>query len=192
MKSAVVVFPGINRERDMARTLKLVSGTEPSHGLARRHRAAGRHRSRGHPRRLLLRRLSALRRDRGARADHGCGAGACRRAAGSCSRVCNGFQICLRVGAAAGRADAQRGAEIHLQGCLSAGRALRHAVHARLQCRPGDPRAGGARRGQLRRGRGNRRAAGRRGPGGVPLRRAGRPLDPRGTSTARPTPLPAS
>src|ERR1700709_17375 len=30
MKSAVVVFPGINRERDMARTLKLVSGTEPN------------------------------------------------------------------------------------------------------------------------------------------------------------------
>ena len=28
MKSAVVVFPGINRERDMARTLKLVSGQE--------------------------------------------------------------------------------------------------------------------------------------------------------------------
>jgi phosphoribosylformylglycinamidine synthase len=30
MKSAVVVFPGINRERDMARTLRLVSGSEPS------------------------------------------------------------------------------------------------------------------------------------------------------------------
>jgi phosphoribosylformylglycinamidine synthase len=30
MKSAVVVFPGINRERDMARTLRLVSGTAPS------------------------------------------------------------------------------------------------------------------------------------------------------------------
>jgi len=28
MKSAVVVFPGINRERDMARTLKLVSGQD--------------------------------------------------------------------------------------------------------------------------------------------------------------------
>jgi len=28
MKSAVLVFPGINRERDMARTLKLVSGNE--------------------------------------------------------------------------------------------------------------------------------------------------------------------
>ncbi len=30
MKSAVAVFPGINRERDMARTLKLISGTEPA------------------------------------------------------------------------------------------------------------------------------------------------------------------
>ncbi len=30
MKSAVVVFPGINRERDMARTLRLISGREPA------------------------------------------------------------------------------------------------------------------------------------------------------------------
>ena len=30
MKAAVVVFPGINRERDMARTLKIVSGSEPA------------------------------------------------------------------------------------------------------------------------------------------------------------------
>jgi phosphoribosylformylglycinamidine synthase len=30
MKSAVLVFPGINRERDMARALKLVSGAEPA------------------------------------------------------------------------------------------------------------------------------------------------------------------
>jgi phosphoribosylformylglycinamidine synthase len=29
MKSAVLVFPGINRERDMARALKLISGQEP-------------------------------------------------------------------------------------------------------------------------------------------------------------------
>jgi phosphoribosylformylglycinamidine synthase len=29
MKSAILVFPGINRERDMARALKLISGTEP-------------------------------------------------------------------------------------------------------------------------------------------------------------------
>jgi phosphoribosylformylglycinamidine synthase subunit PurQ / glutaminase len=30
MKAAVIVFPGINRERDMARTLRLVSGREPT------------------------------------------------------------------------------------------------------------------------------------------------------------------
>jgi phosphoribosylformylglycinamidine synthase I len=30
MKSAILVFPGINRERDMARTLKIVSGKEPA------------------------------------------------------------------------------------------------------------------------------------------------------------------
>ena len=30
MKAAVVVFPGINRERDMARTLALISGREPA------------------------------------------------------------------------------------------------------------------------------------------------------------------
>jgi phosphoribosylformylglycinamidine synthase I len=30
MKSAVIVFPGINRERDMARTLKLISGQAPA------------------------------------------------------------------------------------------------------------------------------------------------------------------
>lgn len=30
MKSAVLVFPGINRERDMARTLKLVTGVAPA------------------------------------------------------------------------------------------------------------------------------------------------------------------
>src|SRR5437763_16104531 len=30
MKSAVVVFPGINRERDMARALRLISGGEPA------------------------------------------------------------------------------------------------------------------------------------------------------------------
>jgi len=30
MKAAVLVFPGINRERDMARTLRLMSGREPA------------------------------------------------------------------------------------------------------------------------------------------------------------------
>ena len=35
MKAAVLVFPGINRERDMARTLRLVSGHAPA-GIAGR------------------------------------------------------------------------------------------------------------------------------------------------------------
>ena len=30
MNSAVLVFPGINRERDMARTLTLISGRAPA------------------------------------------------------------------------------------------------------------------------------------------------------------------
>ena len=30
MKSAILVFPGINRERDMARALKLASGHQPA------------------------------------------------------------------------------------------------------------------------------------------------------------------
>src|SRR3569623_2688755 len=30
MKSAILVFPGINRERDMSRALKLISGHEPA------------------------------------------------------------------------------------------------------------------------------------------------------------------
>src|SRR5438874_9583866 len=30
MRAAVIVFPGINRERDMARTLKLISGEAPA------------------------------------------------------------------------------------------------------------------------------------------------------------------
>ena len=30
MRSAVLVFPGINRERDMARALRLISGREPA------------------------------------------------------------------------------------------------------------------------------------------------------------------
>src|SRR6516164_8819940 len=29
MKTAIIIFPGLNRERDMARALRLVTGTEP-------------------------------------------------------------------------------------------------------------------------------------------------------------------
>ena len=91
--------------------------------------------------------------------------------------VCNGFQILCEVGPAARRADAQCAAEIHLPRRASAGRALRHAVHPRLQCRAGDPRAGRPWRGQLRGRRGDHEAAGRRGAGALSLllgRRRGR------------------
>ena len=85
MKSAVVVFPGINRERDMARTLKLISGAEPAMVWhAETSLPAGTDLV-VVPGRLLLWRLSALRRHRGARADHGRGARARRAAAGWCS-----------------------------------------------------------------------------------------------------------
>src|SRR4249920_2790098 len=57
---------------------------------------------------------------------------------------------------------------------LFARRALGHAIHARLQCRPGGPRAGGAWRGQLHCRRGNHCAAGRRGACTVPVFLAGR------------------
>ncbi|MGT2434676.1 phosphoribosylformylglycinamidine synthase subunit PurQ [Bradyrhizobium betae] len=66
--------------------------------------------------------------------------------------VCNGFQILCEVRPAAGRFDAQRAAEIHLSRRASARRAFRHPVHPRLQCRPGDPRAGRPWRRQLRGG----------------------------------------
>ena len=170
MKAAVLVFPGINRERDMARTLKLDLRSRAGDGLARRARAARRHRSGGDPRRLLLRRLSALRRDRGARADHGRGA-RLRRQRRAGARRLQRLPDPVRSRAAAGRADAQREPRFICRDVYLQGRALRHAVHPRLQCRPGDPRAGRAWRGQLHRRRRDHRAAGRRGAGDVPLRR---------------------
>ena len=79
MKSAVLVFPGINRERDMARALKLISGHEP---------AMVWHAETALPAGTDLVVVPGgfsygdyLRcGDRGARADHGCGA--CLRSQG--------------------------------------------------------------------------------------------------------------
>ncbi len=143
MKSAVLVFPGINRERDMARTIRLVSGSEPamvwhaehelpvgtdlvvvpggfSYGdylrcgaIAARAPIMDAVRAHARARRPGARRLQRL-------SDH------------------------LRGRTAARRADAKRPAQVRLQGRLPEGRALRHAVHPWLQCRSGDPRPGGA------------------------------------------------
>src|SRR6266850_1284238 len=116
MKSAVIVFPGINRERDMARALKLIAGRAPamvwhadtalpagtdlvvvpggfSYGDYLRCGAIGA-RARGQ-RRPGARRLQRL-------------------------------PDSVRGGAPARRADAQRGDQIHLPRRLSPGRALRY------------------------------------------------------------------
>ena len=173
MKSAVVVFPGINRERDMARTLRLVSGAEPA---------------------MVWHADTALPAGTDLVVIPGgfsygdylrCGAIAARAPIMDAVRahagrgglvlgVCNGFQILCEAGLLPGVLMRNARAALHLQGRLSAGRALGYAVHARLQCRPGDPRAGRAWRGQLRRRRRNDHAARGRGPGGVPLCRARR------------------
>ena len=113
MKSAILVFPGINRERDMARALKLASG----------HEAA-----------MVWHAETALPRGTDLVVVPGgfsygdylrCGAIAARAPVMDAVRafaadgglvlgVCNGFQILCEAGPAAGRADAQCAAEIHL------------------------------------------------------------------------------
>src|ERR1700761_3357631 len=149
MKSAVLVFPGINRERDMARALKLISGHEP---------AMVWHAETALPKGTDLVVVPGVL----SYADYlRCGAIAARSPVMDAVRsfaadgglvlgVCNGFQILCESGLLPGVADAQRATEIHLPRRASEGRALRYAVHPRLQCRPGHSRAGRAWRGQLR------------------------------------------
>ena len=107
MKAAVLVFPGINRERDMARTLKLISGHEPA---------------------MVWHAETALPAGTDLVVIPGgfsygdylrCGAIAARAPIMDAVRafaakgglvlgVCNGFQILCEAGPVAGRADAQR------------------------------------------------------------------------------------
>ena len=158
MKSAVLVFPGINREHDMARALQLISGREPA---------------------MVWHADTALPAGTDLVVVPGgfsygdylrCGAIAARapimdavrahaERGGLVLGVCNGFQILCEAGLLPGVLMRNAALKFICRRCLSARRALRHAVHPRLQCRPGDPRAGRARRGQLRRRRGDHRAA---------------------------------
>src|ERR1700761_8772917 len=120
MKSAVLVFPGINRERDMARALRIVSGAAPA---------------------MVWHAETALPAGTDLVVIPGgfsygdylrCGAIAARapimdaRRAGA--RGVQRFPDRLRGRVAARRADAQCATEVHVQGRLSPGRALRHAV----------------------------------------------------------------
>ena len=97
MKSAILVFPGINRERDMARALTPYLRAGTGDGLACRDGVAAGHRSGRHSRRLFLRGLSALWRDRRPRADHDA-VRAFAQKGGLVLAVCNGFQIACEAG----------------------------------------------------------------------------------------------
>jgi hypothetical protein len=141
MKSAVLVFPGINRERDMARALKLASGQEA---------AMVWHAETALPKGTDLVVVpggfsygdicAAAPLPRARRHD----AGASLPDGGLALGVCNGRSRVLRSGGSYANA-----AEIHLQGCPSAGRTLGYAVHARGNA-ASSLRAGRAWRGQLR------------------------------------------
>jgi phosphoribosylformylglycinamidine (FGAM) synthase-like amidotransferase family enzyme len=120
VKAAVIVFPGINRERDMARTLKLVSGREP---------AMVWHADTALPARTDIVVLPGgfsygdyLR----------CGAIAARAPVMEAVRAFAANGGLVRGRPVARRADAQCPAQIRLPRGVSAGRAFRYAVHARL------------------------------------------------------------
>ena len=112
MKSAVVLLPGLNRDRDMIAALTKIVGNAAGHRLADGN-GDPRCRSDRHSRRLFLWRLSALRRHCGAHAGH-----ARRRANRPPGRAGDRRLQRLpdpgRSRAAAGRADAQCLAEIRL------------------------------------------------------------------------------
>ena len=145
MKSAVLVFPGINRERDMARALKLASGVEPA---------------------MVWHAETSLPKGTDLVVVPGgfsygdylrCGAIAARApvmdavrahaaAGGLVLGVCNGFQILCESGLLPG--VLMRNAQLKFI-CRDVHLRVERS-DTRLQCRAGDPRAGGARRRQLR------------------------------------------
>ncbi len=88
--------------------------------------------------------------------------------------VCNGFQILCEAGLLPGVLMRNARLKFICQDVHLRGRTLRYAVHARLQCRPGHPRAGRAWRRQLRSGRRDGEAARRRGAGALSLLLRGR------------------
>ena len=93
MKSAVIVFPGSNCDRDLAEALRLVTGRAPAMVWHREKRTARRARPDRHPRRLFLWRLSPLGRDGGAIAGDARGEGEAAERGVLVLGVCNGFQV---------------------------------------------------------------------------------------------------
>ena len=99
MKFGVVRFPGSCDEVDALLAARRVGEAELLwHGdadLQRRRRG-------DRPRRVLLRGLPAGGRDRALRAGDGRGRALRARAAGSCSGICNGFQVLCEAGLLSG------------------------------------------------------------------------------------------
>ena len=98
LRAAVVVFPGSNREGDVARALRQATGEAPAIVWHADSALAAGNRPRRPAGRLLLRRLSALRRDRRPRPDHGRASRAHAERGGLTLGVCNGFQILCEAG----------------------------------------------------------------------------------------------
>ena len=125
MKSAVIVFPGSNREGDVAAGAR-ASRIDGRESLARRDRTAGRHRPRGAAGRLFLRRLPALRRHRrrGRTSWTRCGRHAAR--GGLVLGICNGFQILCESGLLPGILMRNANLKFICHRQSPAGRAQRH------------------------------------------------------------------
>ena len=192
MKAGIVVFPGINRERDMAIALEHATGTSRAwSGIGETD--AARPRSGGAAGRLQLRRLSALRRDGGAFAGDARGPRLRRRAAATCWASATAFRSWPRRACCPARCCAMPALRFLSADCHLRVERSRHGVRRPLPARPGVPRAAGAWRRQLLRRRRDARPAGGRGTGGVPLRHA-RPARRRRkpSATAAPATSPAS
>ena len=142
VRSAVIVFPGSNCDRDMAEALRLVTRPRPGDGLAPRERAAGRARSGRHARRLLLWRLSALRRDGGAIAGDARGRRRRRRAASLVLGVCNGFQVLTEARLLPGALMRNAGIRFVCRDVAAQGREQPVGLHRALRGGRGDRRAG--------------------------------------------------
>ena len=174
-ESAVLVFPGSNREGDVAQAIELVTGRKPQmvwHGDGDFEKTdlivvPGGFSYGDYLRCGAMAAQSPVMAEVKKRAAQGV----------PVLGICNGFQIVTEAGPAAGHADAQREAEVRLRRRPSQGRDQPEPVHQPLPGRPGDQGPGGACRGQLLRRRGHAEAAGRSRPDRLPLlqrRRHGR------------------
>jgi len=176
MRSAVLVFPGINRERDMARALRLVSGRETAmvwHADTRCRRA-----STWWWCRVASATATICAAERLRRAPRSwMRVRACRRG-GLVLGVCKRLPDSLRGRPAAGRAHAQCRAQVICRDVHLKVERSDSPFTRGLQCRPSDPRAGRPWRRQLWSPMGRPSRGSKARQGAVPLCGAGGEPDP--------------